>query len=582
MTSALVFYIFAMINQLKMGYILIILASIIPTGIHLFLNRKDLKKELAALRAPSFILICAVYLLLGIINLGRSFHAWDDFMHWGPFVKESYRTMSLYNAEGSMIEVHADYPPIISLYETFWVFLSGKYNESILFISLQFLQISFLFPFIDKIKWQKQKGYKLKFAGLAIAMVLAPAIIALGDDYFFVTIMTDSLIAMLFAFGMASILLVKKIDIGLFGKLAISFAFLILVKQIALAFIAICIASLIIKILCSKQKSKLKYIALSLSTIVLALVLNFAWTKRVENLGIQGQFQISSLVEGTKNLVTTKGASLLPWQKETFVNFAKAYLYDKPIVLGLSYFRLTIAFAIIAALFAIKNKISRKEIVLQSVLIVLASVAYALLMALLYAFCFGEYEGPILASYDRYLGTFWFAIAMLGFCYLLKRFEANQLTKLPNLGIIAILIYILAASPTSIALTLDRTHDKNNYADDTNLLLSKLGEEDKVYIVSQGSNGVHNVKLKYHLMPIKTNPSFGSIFSFGPENSTDIWTHYLAPKDFKANFKDYGYLYLYGIDQYFIEQYGSQFDETPVSGGLYKITESGFNLVGTR
>lgn len=582
MSSALVSYLFAMVGQLRLGYILIILASIIPTAIHLFLNRANLKNELRAFRKPSFVLICSIYLLLGAINLGRSFHAWDDFMHWGPFVKETYRTMSLYNSEGSMIEVHADYPPIISLYETFWVFLSGKYNESILFISLQFLQISFLFPLIDKIKWQKQKGYKLKFAGLEIAMVLAPAIIALGDDYFFATIMTDSLIGMLFAFGMANILLTKKIDIGLFGKLAIIFAFLILVKQISLAFIAICIASLIIKIICSKQKSKLKYVALSLSTIILALILNFAWTKRVENLGIQGQFQISSLVEGTKNLVTTKDTSLLPWQKETFVNFAKAYLYDKPIVLGLSYFRLTIAFTIVVTIIAIKNKQNRKEIILQSALIILASVAYALLMMLLYAFCFGEYEGPILASYDRYLGTFWFAIAMLGFCYLLKHFEAKELTKLPNLGIITILIYILATSPASIALTFDRTHDKNNYTDDTNLLLSKLGKEDKVYIVAQGTNGVHNVKLKYHLMPIETNPTFGGIFSFGPEDSTDNWTHYLAPKDFKANFKDYDYLYLFNIDQYFIEQYGSQFDETPVSGGLYKITESGFNLVGTR
>jgi hypothetical protein len=274
--------------------------------------------------------------------------------------------------------------------------------------------------------------------------------------------------------------------------------------------------------------------------------------------------------------------SLLPWQKETFVNFVKAYLYDKPIVLGLSYFRLTIAFAIIEAIFALKNKTNRKGIVLQSVLIVLASVAYALLMALLYAFCFGEYEGPILASYDRYLGTFWFAIAMHGLCYLLKHFEANQLTKLPNLGIIAVLIYILAASPASIALTLDRAHDKNNYTDDMNLLLSKLNQSDKVYIVAQGTNGVHNIKLKYQLMPIETNPSFGSTFSFGPEDSSDNWTHYLAPKDFRANFKDYDYLYLFNIDQYFIEQYSSQFNETPVSGGLYKITESGFDLVGTR
>lgn len=582
MSSALVSYLFAMAGQLRLGYILIILASIIPTAIHLFLNRANLKNELRTFRKPSFVLICGIYLLLGAINLGRSFHAWDDFMHWGPFVKETYRTMSLYNTEGSMIEVHADYPPIISLYETFWVFLSGKYNESILFISLQFLQISFFLPFIDKIKWQKQKGYKLKFAGLAIAMVIAPAIIALGGDYFFATIMTDSLIGMLFAFGMANILLAKKVDPGLIIKLAITFAFLILVKQIALAFIAICIAALIIKILCSKQQNKLKFVALSFVTIVFALILNFAWTKRVEKLGIQGQFQISSLVDGTKDLITMHGAKLLPWQNETITNFAKTYLYDKSIVLGLSYFRLTVAFAVVATIIAIKNKQNRKEIILQSALIILASVAYALLMMLLYVFCFGEYEGPILASYDRYLGTFWFAIAMLGFCSVLKHFEAKELTKLPNLGIITVLVFILAASPASIALTLNRAHDKNNYADDTNLLLSKLNEGDKVYIVAQGTNGVHNVKLKYYLMPIETNPSFGSIFSFGPEGGTDNWMHYLAPEEFKANFDSYDYLYLFNIDQYFIDQYGDQFEETPVSGGLYKITKSGFELVGAR
>lgn len=582
MSSALISYVFAMLGQLRLGYILIILASILPTTIHLALNRKNLKAELKPFKTTSFALICIVYLLLGAINLGRSFHAWDDFMHWGPFVKETYRNMALYNAEGSLIEVHADYPPIVTLYETFWVYLSGKYNESILFIALQFLQISFFFPFIDRIKWQNKKGYKQKLAGLAVALVLAPAIISLGDDYFFVTIMTDSLIGMLLAFALANILLINKVDKKLFIKLAITFTFLILVKQIAIAFIAIAVAALIIKIVCSKEEKKLKLILLSFATIILALVANFAWNERVKKLGIQGQFQIGLLTTGIKELLSTKGASLLSWQREALTNFIKSYLYDKGIILGVSYFKLTIIFVAIATYICAKNKQRRKEIILQSGLIILASIAYALLMMLLYMFCFGEAEGPILASYDRYLGTFWLAVAMLGFCNLLQNLKQQDITKLPNIGLITLIIFVIATSPASIALTLLRTHDKNSYISDVALLESKVEKDKKIYIVSQESNGSHNIKLKYLLNPIQTNPSFGYTYNFGPENDNDAWSQYVSSKDFRKTFDGFDYLYLYNVNDYFVESYNEWFDQVPKSGSLYKITNHGFEFIGSR
>ena len=576
----LVVYLFSLVGQMKLGYILVILLSLIPTAIHLLKTRKNLNAELRELRAPSFILICATFLLLGAINFGRSFHAWDDFMHWGPFAKETYRNLELYNSENSLVEVHRDYPPIITIYETFWLFLSGEYNESILFIALQFLQISLFMPFVDKLKWQKDKKYKLKFAGLAIALVIAPAVITLGDDYYFATIMTDTLIAMLFAFALANIFTAKAIDQRLFVKLACVFAFLILVKQISLAFIAIAWACLVVRTLLEKRKKKLGIILLSIIPVIVSLIFTMLWTMRIEKLGIEGQFQISALIEGVKSGTS----SMEKWQLITVKNFIKAYLYEVDIALGLSYFKLTVLFCVAATILAYFNKEKRKLIIASSALIVLSSVAYALLMMLLYAFCFSDVEGPALASYTRYLGTFWLAIVMFGFSLLLNNIQAKNLSKLPNIGIIAILAVILIANPASLGLAIFRNHDQGAYDRDVSLITKHVQAGQKVYIISQDSNGVHNVRLKYLLNPIETNPTYSTAFAFGPETDEDIWTSSMSKDELANTLQQYDYVYLYNAgpatsDNYFATKFNKLFDEYPKTGNLYKKDGEKFVLV---
>lgn len=579
---SLIEYLFAMLGQLLLGYIVIIACSIIPTTIILIKNRKNLKQELKLLREPSFILICAVFLLLGIINFGRGFHAWDDFMHWGPFAKETYRNLELYNSESSLIEVHRDYPPIITLYEVFWQIVSGKFNESMLFVSLQFLQISFFFPFIDKLKWQKTTKYKFRFTGLVIALALAPAIMSLGDDYFFVTIMTDTVLGMLFALSLAEIFEAKKVDCSLFAKLVLIFSFTILLKQIALVFILIGVVCLIAKIVCEKQNSKPKLIIISMMLLLMPLLLSMAWSKRIESLGIEGQFQTSELISGSLDLVKNGMAGLAGWQVETATNFVKAYLFDNKLILGLSYFKLTILFAAIGAVIAIKNKSKRKLIIATISIITLASTGYALVMMLLYIFCFGEVEGPILASYDRYLGTFWYAILVVMFCDVLSMIQEKDLAKLPNLGIIAILVYVLFTSPASIYLTLDRTYDSKTYNEDLQLISSNVPENEKVYIISQGTNGSHNVRLKYLLNPIETNPTYGSAFIFGEKDSGSPWVSDQSKEEFAKNLEDYGYVYVYISDDYLVENYQSLFDSPLKSGQLYKNVDGKLKLVGEK
>jgi hypothetical protein len=575
----LVVYLFALVNQLLLGYIVVIAASVILTLFALVKNRKNLSKELSLLRAPSFILICAVFLLLGIIDFGRSFHAWDDFMHWGPFAKEPYRNLELYNSENSLVEVHRDYPPIVTLYECFWEVVAGKYDDSLLFVALQFLQVSLFMPFIGKLKWQKTTKFKLKFAGLALALVLVPACFSLGDDYFFVTIMTDTVIGMLFAFLLANVFLTKKVDQKLIVKLLIASCFLVLVKQIAFVFIAIMVACLVVKIIATKQQKKIMYSAMAILMVLVPLFLSCLWSMRVKRLGIDGQFKISSLIQGIRGLVVSTVSGPEKWQYQTAINFVKSYVYDTDIILGLSYFKITLLFGAAMIFWAIKDKEKRKYIIAEAVMIILAATGYALLMMLLYMFCFGDVEGPALAGYTRYMGTFWYAILMLGFCIFLHK--AKDLTRLPNLGLLAVLAFIVLSSASSIALTLLRNYDAKNYGGALKVIEASAKTDDKVYIVSQGSNGSHNVRLKYLLNPIRTNPTYDSAFSFGPDDDADVWTHYMSAREFLDNLEGYNYLYLYDIDGYFVNKYQELFKDSLASGQLYKIENGKFELVGS-
>ena len=68
-------------------------------------------------------------LVVTVMDAGRSFYSWDEFMHWGKMVKEMIRLDRFYCVTESTLYRHKDYPPFVALFEYAWCRMGGGYSE---------------------------------------------------------------------------------------------------------------------------------------------------------------------------------------------------------------------------------------------------------------------------------------------------------------------------------------------------------------------------------------------------------------------------------------------------------------------
>lgn len=132
---------------------------------------------------------------------------WDEFSHWGVMVKEMFRLDQFYSINLSTLMVHKDYPPILQLYELFYLKIAGGYNEIYLIRALHLFEFSLLIPFISKYEDKS----KLRILKSIIFIVVTYLLILLFDCHGVInTIYTDYFMALLTAY-LLGIIITEKI-----------------------------------------------------------------------------------------------------------------------------------------------------------------------------------------------------------------------------------------------------------------------------------------------------------------------------------------------------------------------------------
>ena len=89
------------------------------------------------------------YVLCFILNANKSFIHWDEFSHWGPFLKESLRLDQLY-CMSPMDFAHKDYVPAVTIFEAIWCRLGFRYTEPDAYRAIQVLMFSMFMPVFEK------------------------------------------------------------------------------------------------------------------------------------------------------------------------------------------------------------------------------------------------------------------------------------------------------------------------------------------------------------------------------------------------------------------------------------------------
>lgn len=182
---------------------------------------------------------------------------------------------------------------------------------------------------------------------------------------------------------------------------------------------------------------------------------------------------------------------------------------------------------------------------------------YCLLLMATYMFAFTEQEGRILASYSRYMATYFIAWTLTTIGVGLQRKEKQNI-------IILIIAILLCVYPLDISKLGEVTKRKDTSGihpgiqKQGDLIQENVTTQDKVYIIYQdiGGGWQYHV-LRYCISPIVTNLMYE--WSLGPAyNEQDIWSYDITKEEWEEKLikEEFDYVFIAKIDQQFIDIFG--------------------------
>lgn len=183
---------------------------------------------------------------------------------------------------------------------------------------------------------------------------------------------------------------------------------------------------------------------------------------------------------------------------------------------------------------------------------------------MLYCFNFMKYEAVRLASFDRYV-----SIYFLMLLYILIVILINKNIKISLVFLIFCLILPYKQIDEyrhAVGLSINARYSYEINADEVKKLINK---DDKIYFVSQNTTGLDYYTMKYVLRPNIVNEIFS--WSIGSRyNDGDIWTKEINSNEWMNLLitNQYDYVYLYNVDEKFIDEFGNLFESNNVISNL--------------
>ena len=381
-------------SSFKIGIYLLYLLAVVS----LYFIYKDKNRNKYIFTNGFYIFIC-LYLVFAFINFGKHFY-WDDELgFWGKMVKEMIRLDKFYYLNESTLRGHNDYPPFSSLFELLWSNLSLGFSEANVTIALQMFEFSLLVPSIfDDFNKDKRISEKL-IIDLLICVGFVGIVLYLDADDVFNSIYVDTLLAMEFAY--ASYLIFSKEVDNWFGVIsyALIMSTIIMTKQVGIAFTVLGIFFYIIYKLFGKKEKK-NFVGILLVLLV-PVGFYLLWNTLIKPYDIVKQFDFSKIsINGLKEVLS--GVDYRFEAVKLYINaLFKRSIYAFPI--PITFVSSVILEILLLVLINKKDKINSLLYIAVSVV---GSLGYALMMFILYAFCYPEREALVLISYNRYMSSF--------------------------------------------------------------------------------------------------------------------------------------------------------------------------------
>ena len=481
-------------------------------------------------------------------------------------LKEMFRLDNFYTVTNSTLLVHKDYPPFIQLYEFFFLKISGGYSESYSIMFIHLLEFSFLLSFINEKKDINIKNI-IKITGKSLLLIgIIIGIILLFDMHLIMnSIYNDYILSILVAYIISLIIIEKdKLSNYLLFNVSLVSTFLLLTKQISIAFYAMIIFFYLICLRKNVKLEKKKIIKLLIVLVITPLLFYKSWSLFVDHYNIFKQFNTSDIKFNELIDVFFNTSN----EKHVIVsNYIKSIFNEKLSVFNLfniSYFSSFVVYSVLVIIFTIKNTMySRLNIFKYYLTILLGFIGYSLLMLILYIFCFGG-EGYTLASFNRYMDTYLLIEYISLFIILMKNNEDNN-KFISYLIIMGVLIVVIPrASFKRIIPRISKPKIRNEEII-SKTIEEKIGKGKNVYILAQDTDGFYQFSIKYYANPIITN-----VYNYSFPLTCETDCKELYKKTTMEYMLKFDYLYVYNTTKEVNDKYDFIFKNIK-NDGIYKI-----------
>jgi hypothetical protein len=512
---------------------------------------------------------------------------WDEFSHWGPMIRETVRLSDFHNNIESVLGVHRDYPPGVTLFQYFFIRLAGGFSQQNVFRALQLLTLSLMFPVFSRIK------NKLVVVCVFVVMLLLPDAFGIST---YAIIYTDTILGVLL--GLSIYLVMTKPGTSLFYliNLYLVSITMVLTKQMGLLlmFIPVMLLTLgLIKGIVVNRK-ELKYYkkdafiqVKSLGVILLgALVGQLTWSGRLNSVNIdRGQFSVTEMINDAFNILR---GDWLPHQYVVLSNYLEA-VFTRPVMVffDLPFFGVFVLLTVASTLLYLYSKRLGEEKCLLPVAIgaPLGVLIYGVAMLFIYLVGFYESESVNLASYHRYMATVNVGFGVGLFMILMNMLAKKDLGKLSSkikvllfTGLFCVMaIPGMAYYEILIAGSTPGENYEYEFRQEHDSLFNKVDlEEDLVYFIMQETTGLEFWQARFYTNPLQTNEIF--TWSIGAEVPNEYsWNMHITAKEWSELLLTQGFdfVYLFKVDEQFKEDFGILFynQEDIRAGVLVRVTE---------
>ena len=543
------------------------------------LVKRSIREEI---KSPSLYVFIGLTAWTFVNSRNMKLYSWDEFSAWGPLVK----SMFLFDKLGPYSPADlpfAQYISGISMLPYLAMKIEGEWNEALIYWSYQVLIIAILVSIFPTLKW--------RLFGRNVMVIIASLLSATFFYNSFQTVYVDPILGLLFGLG---VVIAASKDLVRDKWSQLNFVALVtlisITKEIGIYFSLTLILLMSVKIFIDATRGKkpfriklLHYLILAMTSLVPIVAIQAGWRMAISDQQPSGGRSALGIVRSLL-LSGDEGGISDFWNDVVFSNFLTK-TFTSPLT-SINWFPITTAawfavfsFLLVLVIVTAKQKEDRWQNALVFSILSVCFIGYLVMLLLLYMTVFTTGEAIALASYERYVPTYFAGIVLYLNHHFIKDIyaheSANTLSIFPATWIATLLL--LSSSIPLMSYVSDpnyaSTQAISSFEDERKLINNMdLQVDDDVWIIAQHTVGFEFYFYNYELLPASVGRSPWSIGSTYGEG--DIWTDasYTQEK-WASKLIDYEYVFVHNVTESFINEFGEMFDD-PKSlevPGFYRV-----------